>query len=104
MSNDGRGKMPHEVMCPMFPSMLNAWCRLSDKKACGKSQTFIACFLCDSSQFASPQPNNLNGIVVATISLVHELLFMVVVQSRIVEPSDRRSPSGYLPDVLTSKE
>ncbi len=65
---------------------------------------FIACFLCDSGQFASPQPNNLNGIVVATIPLVHELLFMIVVQSRIVEPSARRSPSGFLPDVLTSKE
>ena len=81
-----------------------AFRRCSKKSLWKIAMNFIACFLCDSSQFANPLPHNLNGDADATISLVHELLFMIAVQSRIVEPSVRRSPSGYLPDVLTSKE
>ena len=104
MDNDCRGKMPREVMCPTISLDAKAFRQCSKKSLWKIAMNFIACFLQDSRQFASPQPHNLNGVVVATISLVHELLFMVAVRSRIVEPSARRSPSGFLPDVLTSKE
>jgi len=84
-----------------------SFCLLANEinKVYEKSQLSLSRFFpCDSDQFARLHPTSLNGIEVATMSLVHELLFFVHVQSRIVVTSVRRSPFRFPPEVLNSKE